>query len=686
MIELCRRHNVEGSMAVARICKSTILIIFMLLSTMALANSAVLPAGVLNNSNELLAANIPIKYGDEAFRERILERTGGEREPIGLVLSGGSARAFAHIGVLRYLEELGIVPDYIISNSMGSIVGLLYAAGLSPTQILTVFTNVDIGELFDLTLPLRGGLLDTSRFAAFIAAFIGDDLRLESLPIPIMMVGEDLATKRQIQIMEGDFISVLEASFVLPIYFSPVIYNGHLLVDGGITNLVPLEIAYNYSDTVIVSTTFYEGRDTNLRNGLVILNTSIDIAKRRQGVIELLKYPQSIWIRCDVEGFSFMDFQAIREISRRGYESARMLEKELAALNACGPCSEMTSIRERFTAQEKSVLRNYRLFNLLDQKRPSQHLFFAGRSFEYTDDPYYLRNETLFGLSYDARWRTLFLSLDGGLAWESNTSKKLYPSATALLSLNMFPFLLLNGDLSLSWDQGMLPSWYTRLGIEAKQVYLDDRLTIRLLGSLENQFSPSFGLEGMLLSVGGFVGWSNLQSSSLKVSLEGGWQLAGNYDRNFMYAKARTSYDIPFEIELNLGIDTRFALDGSGNVPYYSTDNFRTNHPSIINQGSLSSTSLNTANHLVSSSISAIWKPGEFKPTLGELIIIEDSGLGIFSQFLWYLPQQYFPVLSLGIEFTTKISLLGLKSTPMRAFVGYDMPANGVFWGIILGN
>ena len=80
-------------------------------------------------------SDIPVTYGDEQFRERILERTGGKRDPIGLVLTGGSARALAHIGVLSYLEEVGIVPDFIISNSMGSIIALLYAAGLEPEQI-----------------------------------------------------------------------------------------------------------------------------------------------------------------------------------------------------------------------------------------------------------------------------------------------------------------------------------------------------------------------------------------------------------------------------------------------------------------------------------------------------------------------------------------------------------------------
>ena len=65
---------------------------------------------------EILISDEPIVYGDENFRARILERTKGERDPIGLVLTGGSARACAHIGVLKYLDEIGIKPDFIVSN------------------------------------------------------------------------------------------------------------------------------------------------------------------------------------------------------------------------------------------------------------------------------------------------------------------------------------------------------------------------------------------------------------------------------------------------------------------------------------------------------------------------------------------------------------------------------------------
>ena len=94
--------------------------------------------------DSLLLADVPIIYGEESFIQRIEAKTGGEREPIGIVLSGGSARAFAHIGVLQYLEEQGIYPDYIVSNSMGSIIGMLYGAGMSPAQILDVVTSSDL--------------------------------------------------------------------------------------------------------------------------------------------------------------------------------------------------------------------------------------------------------------------------------------------------------------------------------------------------------------------------------------------------------------------------------------------------------------------------------------------------------------------------------------------------------------
>ena len=239
------------------------------------------------SEDDLILADIPIAYGEEEFRSRILERTGGERDPIGLVLTGGSARAFAHLGVLEYMEENGIEPDFIISNSMGSIIAVLYAAGLSPQQIMSVITSGDLSTFFKLTLPVEGGILDPTGFKGLVESVVGADLQLEDLVIPVMVVSQDLVTKREIRIMEGTVSDILIASFALPVYFPPQEYKGHLLLDGGIVNLAPISIAYDYSDTVIVSTTFYDNDELNLKNPLNIINTAFEIVKRQNAATDI---------------------------------------------------------------------------------------------------------------------------------------------------------------------------------------------------------------------------------------------------------------------------------------------------------------------------------------------------------------------------------------------------------------
>jgi NTE family protein len=198
-------------------------------------------------TDPLLLASTPIIHGEAGFQQRILARTKGLREPVGLVLSGGSARAFAHIGVLKRLEEAGIVPDFIVANSMGSIIGLLYAAGLSPDQLYELVARTDLNALFSPVFPVTGGILDPRRFSDLIRLYLGD-LRLEDLPIPILIACEDLLSKRQILLAEGDLLTIMEAGYALPVFFPPVPHDGHLLIDGGITNLVPLGLAMEYSD------------------------------------------------------------------------------------------------------------------------------------------------------------------------------------------------------------------------------------------------------------------------------------------------------------------------------------------------------------------------------------------------------------------------------------------------------
>ncbi|MCK5675025.1 MAG: patatin-like phospholipase family protein, partial [Spirochaetales bacterium] len=271
----------------------------------------------------LYMRDIPVFYGLENTKERLKSNN----EPIwALNLSGGSARAFAHIGVLKRLEEEGLRPDVIITNSIGSIVGLTYAAGMSVSDIEDMVKTLKLSEFFDITFPLKGGLIDLHRFEALMFALFGD-MNLSETAIPVFVVTEDLKSKRQIILSEGNLVKVLKASFALPFYFQPVNIENFRLIDGGTTALVPINPFNDLLQIMVVSSTFYAA-EVNLKNPITILNVSMDISKSRRSVKQIKEYKPFL-IRCDVEEISFMAFDKSVEIITAGYDSADNVFPEL---------------------------------------------------------------------------------------------------------------------------------------------------------------------------------------------------------------------------------------------------------------------------------------------------------------------------------------------------------------------
>lgn len=672
--------------------------------------------GVITNaSNDLLAAVVPISYGDESFRQRILDNTGGEREPIGLVLSGGSARAFAHIGVLKYMEEQGIVPDFIISNSMGSIIGMLYAAGLSPDQILDICSSVPLGSLFDLTIPFRGGLLDPTKFKAALTSYLGKDILIEELPIPIMIICEDLATKRQVHIMEGDFYNVLNAAYALPVYYPPVEYKGHLLVDGGMSNLVPLDLAYQYADFNVVSTTFYDVSMLNLRNPITVLNTSFDIGKRRQGVTELLDHEDdAIWIRCDVESTSFMEFSAAVELAEKGYASASEYAEEFKVIAGVHPVSpELAEIRAQYGPQLSSAQYYYNLYGHVYQKDFSQFLGLGVKSYRYPGDDYYLRDDILFGPEYGLRWDNLELSLIGGATWQSYSSDKIdriFPSLALTLDYYLLKFLKISLEGSITWDRSSwVPTSYARQAFELKFRQFDRRLNLTFIETFETVLNPirdnasgeSTDVKTpmyMLLSTGIRGTWKNEGIFPFGAGFGAGYQLAGWFNRHFIYVKL--NYDLPMPADLWLGMNfaARFSVDGKGNVPFFIEDNFRTNAKEIRQQGRpryIGDTNAefeNEAPYLFVGSFTFGWTPSKFKPSFGEFLLFENSSINLYCDLLWNTigDGAWVPLVSTGIELHTDMALIGIQTLPMSIYVGFDQASylaggSPVIWGIWFG-
>lgn len=198
-----------------------------------------------------------------------------DRPAIGLVLSGGGARGAAHVGVLKVLEELRVPVDYIAGTSMGSIVGGLYAAGLTPEQIAREMEGMDWGAVFDDRTPRpersfrrkRDDDLYLVRYKLGYEAGEAEiplapiegqqfDIQLgrltrhveplhnfDRLAIPYRAVAADLETGREVVLGSGELSQAIRASMAVPGAFAPVEIDGRLLVDGGIANNLPMDVA-----------------------------------------------------------------------------------------------------------------------------------------------------------------------------------------------------------------------------------------------------------------------------------------------------------------------------------------------------------------------------------------------------------------------------------------------------------
>lgn len=158
----------------------------------------------------------------------------------GLALGSGSARGWAHIGVIRALAKLGIRVDCVAGTSIGAMVGAAYASGKIDVleDIVLQLDWKQILYFFDIVFP-RSGLIDGKKVADFIRNHLGE-IDIENLRIPFSSVSTELATGNEVTISSGDIIEAVRASISIPGIFTPVRKNGMILVDGGLVNPVPV--------------------------------------------------------------------------------------------------------------------------------------------------------------------------------------------------------------------------------------------------------------------------------------------------------------------------------------------------------------------------------------------------------------------------------------------------------------
>jgi NTE family protein len=182
---------------------------------------------------------------EEYERRRTLQiRWLGKPPPrrVGLTFGGGAARGIAHIGVLEVLEAHKIPIDCIAGTSAGAIVGGMYAAGLTPRHMEELIRKTSWTEIATLSLP-KLGLLNYDRVTQWIEDCLGDRPALfEDLKIRFAAVAADIVSGELVVITEGKLADALRASSCVPGIMTPTKLNGHLLVDGGILNNLPVTV------------------------------------------------------------------------------------------------------------------------------------------------------------------------------------------------------------------------------------------------------------------------------------------------------------------------------------------------------------------------------------------------------------------------------------------------------------
>lgn len=213
--------------------------------------------------------------------------------PLAVVLSGGAARGFAHIGVLEVLEAAGIRPDLVVGSSAGSVVGALYASGLSARQVNGVLGELTPATFRDVVLPNLGffpgemGVVKGEEFRRFIRDRLAHE-RIEDFPTRFAAVVTDLGTGAAVSFNAGDASLAVRASSAVPGVMTPVYLRGRIYGDGQIASPVPVTAARDLGARIVIAVdVVYPPQDATLFTVLDVIFQAFTISMNRLRDYEL---------------------------------------------------------------------------------------------------------------------------------------------------------------------------------------------------------------------------------------------------------------------------------------------------------------------------------------------------------------------------------------------------------------
>src|SRR5450830_901811 len=236
---------------------------------------------------------------------------------IGLVLGGGAARGFAHIGVIQVLEEAGIRPSLVVGTSAGSLVAAFYASGKTGAQLQQIAESMEEATFADWTLPIFSrGMLRGEALARYVSTQVNGRL-IENMPLPLGIVATDLNSGQGVLFQRGDTATAVRASSAVPALFQPVKIAGREYVDGGLVSPVPVRYARQMGAELIIAVDISNAPEGNAASDtLQILLQTFSIMSKSINNFELRE--ADVVVRPSLVGVGSSDFGARRRAIQAG--------------------------------------------------------------------------------------------------------------------------------------------------------------------------------------------------------------------------------------------------------------------------------------------------------------------------------------------------------------------------------
>lgn len=248
---------------------------------------------------------------------------------IGIAFGGGGARGFALIGVIRAFEEEGLNFDFIAGTSIGSVVGAMYAYGMSSDKMLELASNIRVKDIRTSKIPLVPS--PTDAIEDIIKNAVGD-INIEDLSIPFCAVAVDMLTGNEVDILKGSLSKALAGSCAVPTVFHAVNFDDKLLFDGGLQNTIPADVLRRLGCDAVISVDINSKRGEGARSTKYfdLIVASVDIMMKSNAIKGYLN--SDIIIKPDLKRFSAKRTDGMLEMIDEGYRATKEKMAEIKEL------------------------------------------------------------------------------------------------------------------------------------------------------------------------------------------------------------------------------------------------------------------------------------------------------------------------------------------------------------------